>query len=405
MDPLRKDIDNEILELLKSGAGDDALFAGVADLETRFGTGIYKEVLLLLTGKNFGTERSRLFWAAAVDHRKELLAPPHRDGGFRTALFDYLYRNSGELSDPRFVDAEFLDNINRSSITDGLTGLYHQSYFKKFLEHAIAGGRRDADHAFAVILFDLDHFKQYNDRCGHLCGDEALRRTAEIIRESLRDGDLAARYGGEEFAVYLPGVSEQAAHAVAERIRGAIEAEAFPHEKMLDRKRLTISGGVALYPRDATTMLSLVDAADKQLYKAKGIRNAIFPSGQDRRRSTRRPIRSLVEFASFEGALFRPALSHDLSPYGMKLGCETLITPDTVLSLRLTRPFWPENVTISATVRHVHRQGSLVYVGLEFAEPLNDIDHLIPEALRRPQNEGAHPLSPPPSANDTPLLS
>jgi hypothetical protein len=88
-------------------------------------------------------------------------------------------------------------------------------------------------------------------------------------------------------------------------------------------------------------------------------------------------VRSLVEYASFDGALYRPALSTDISEHGLGLGCESLLEEGSTLSLRLTRPYWPENVYLTAKVRQVRRKGELVFVGLEFDESLYSIDELL----------------------------
>jgi diguanylate cyclase (GGDEF)-like protein len=298
--------------------------------------------------------------------------------GFRPALLDHLYRVTGELCDPRIIEAEYLRNITRSSVTDGLTGLYHQTYFKEHLRKVLDNHRRRADFVFAVVLLDLDHFKQYNDQCGHLRGDEALRRTAEIIRGCLREGDIAARYGGEEFVLLIPGIERRAAYRIAERIRQAIEKEPFPAPQNLGRYSLTISGGIAVYPDNGETVDDLIEAADRELYLAKTRRNVISPPFRDRRRGVRRPVRTLVQYASFDGMLYRPGLSCDVSEYGMSMKCDNNISEGMTLALRLTRPFWGENLDVTAAVRQVRVEGELVVVGLEFGEALASIERLLP---------------------------
>lgn len=365
----KSSVDQRLAELLTSG-DDRALVEQVEALALEHGDQVYKEALRLLVGKHFGTQLAKEYWQGARQHCQNIFRPEFVAEGFRPALLDYLHRQTGELADPRIIEADYLYNITRSSITDGLTGLYHQTYFKQTLQQAIENHRRSNDRTFALILFDLDHFKQYNDRCGHLYGDEALRRTAEIIARSQRVGDLAARYGGEEFALLLPNVSRQTALAVAERIRQAIEDEPFARQELLDRGNLTISGGVALFPESGLTVDEMIDAADQELYKAKKRRNTIFSLPEDRRRNQRIPLKSLVEYASFDGALYRPALSLDISEQGMGIGCESFLCEGMALSVRLTRPYWPENLNITATVRQVRRQGDMVFVGLEFDDNL-----------------------------------
>ena len=290
---------------------------------------------------------------------------------------DYLRFFAGEFSDPRIIEGEYLYNITRSSVTDGLTGLYNQTYFKKILEKTIYNQRRSGESSFALVFLDLDHFKQYNDRCGHLLGDEALRICAEIINKNLRNGDIAVRYGGEEFALLLPKLDRHTAFSVAERIRKGIEEHNFSRQELLDSGNLTISGGISLFPDSGATSNEIIQAADKELYKAKERRNSIYSFSEDRRMYSRRPVKSLVEYASFEGALYRPALSTDISEHGMGIGCESPLEEGMTLSLRLTKPYWPENIYLSATVRQVRRKDELISVGLEFDQSLDSLETLL----------------------------
>lgn len=378
----------ELHQLLDARVEDLHLLTTVEALAREYGKHVYKEILLLMVGKNFGTELSERYWQQAISHCREIFRPEFAARGFRPALFDYLYHEVGELSDPRIIEAEYLNNIARSSVTDGLTGLYNQTYFKKILDKTIINQRRNVDQHFALILLDLDHFKHYNDRCGHLAGDEALRLCAELITATLRDGDMAVRYGGEEFALLLPNMDRHTAYAVAERIRKSIESYPFPHQELLDSGNLTVSGGVAVFPANGETADEIIKAADQELYRAKERRNTIYTFAADRRSTFRRPVRSLVEYASFDGALYRPALSLDISENGMGLGCESMLCEGMTLSVRLTRPYWPQNMHLSAQVRQVRRQNELIYVGLEFDESLHALEELL--AAQKPSLANTH---------------
>jgi diguanylate cyclase (GGDEF)-like protein len=165
--------------------------------------------------------------------------------------------------------------------TDARTGLANMRSFDQALEDALAA--RAETESVAVLMLDLDHFKDFNDRYGHPSGDEALRSFAEVLRSCLRDGDVAARYGGEEFAVVLPGVDEVTALAIAERIRTRTESTLISLAPGVT-DRVTVSIGIAAAPDQAQDRVTLVRLADEALYMAKEAgRNRVVQLGSTSR--------------------------------------------------------------------------------------------------------------------------
>jgi len=119
-------------------------------------------------------------------------------------------------------------------------------------------------------MADVDNFKKYNDEFGHPAGDHVLKAVAGFLRESIREVDCAARYGGEEFVIVMPATSTEAARAAVERIRQRLAQEEFSGQ------RITLSIGIAEFPKDAATALAIISAADSALYEAKrGGRNRV----------------------------------------------------------------------------------------------------------------------------------
>jgi diguanylate cyclase (GGDEF)-like protein len=150
--------------------------------------------------------------------------------------------------------------------TDARTGLTNSRAFDERVERILANrGNRDP---VTILMLDLDHFKNFNDRFGHPAGDEALRAFAHLLGSCIREEDIAARYGGEEFAVCLPGTPAALAAEVAERIRSRTEATIIPLSPGVTA-RMTVSIGVATAPQDGSQLLSLLKAADEALYRAK----------------------------------------------------------------------------------------------------------------------------------------
>jgi len=164
--------------------------------------------------------------------------------------------------------------------TDARTGLANSRTFDATLDKKLSA--RLDDEQIAVLLLDLDHFKDFNDRHGHPAGDDALRAFAAILGSCMRGNDIAARYGGEEFAVLLPGVDTATAVAIAERIRTRTETMAVAVGAGTS-ERITVSIGVAVAPKHATERAALMRIADAALYKAKdaGRNQVVAPVGAD----------------------------------------------------------------------------------------------------------------------------
>src|SRR5437660_5520377 len=152
--------------------------------------------------------------------------------------------------------------LERLSVTDDLTGLYNRRYLMETLANEMRRSRR-LDHPCALLIADVDHFKEYNDAYGHLAGDEALARIAAVLRETTRDVDCAARYGGEEFVVLMPETNAVGAMETAERIRTLLA-----DDDLVGRK-LSVSIGVAQFPEDGDAPEALLARADAALYRAK----------------------------------------------------------------------------------------------------------------------------------------
>jgi len=155
---------------------------------------------------------------------------------------------------------------------DGLTGLANRRRFDEFFDEEWRRSMR-LDQNFALILFDVDNFKNFNDKYGHLKGDECLRKIGGAIQQfARRPGDLVARYGGEEFAIILGNTSVEHAVEVSDMVRKAIHDLAIPHAYSTERGIVTVSGGIVACspsPESALTQQHLVQAADEKLYASK----------------------------------------------------------------------------------------------------------------------------------------
>jgi len=173
----------------------------------------------------------------------------------------------------RLRERDNQSELEKLSLTDSLTGLYNRRHLMGTLASEVQRSRR-LRRAFSVVLADVDHFKQYNDTHGHLAGDGALVKIAEVFRRTTRAVDCVARYGGEEFVVMLLEANLATAALVAERIRARVAAQD------LGPGSLTVSIGLAEYPDGGETPEELIASADAAMYKAKSAgRNQVVVAG------------------------------------------------------------------------------------------------------------------------------
>jgi diguanylate cyclase (GGDEF)-like protein len=165
--------------------------------------------------------------------------------------------------------------LSAQATTDGLTGIPNRRAFDERLEHEWARASRH-ERSLALLVLDVDYFKQYNDHFGHLAGDECLKQIAQVLSRERRTSDLAARFGGEEFCILLPDTDLQGASRVAEAIRSSISELGVEHPKS-QIGHLTVSIGViAAVPASGHSPRDLLQSADEALYRAKaGGRNRV----------------------------------------------------------------------------------------------------------------------------------
>ncbi len=167
--------------------------------------------------------------------------------------------------------------IKALAIRDGLTNLYNHRHFQNTLIQELERASR-YKKSLSIVLFDIDHFKNYNDKLGHPAGDYLLKELAQLINSNKRVVDVAARYGGEEFVLILVETDKAGAAQVAERLRKAIEDYPFKDREKQPLSKITVSIGYSSFPDDGETREALIKTADEGLYQAKKAgRNRIHP--------------------------------------------------------------------------------------------------------------------------------
>ncbi|RLU02137.1 MAG: diguanylate cyclase, partial [Ketobacter sp.] len=207
---------------------------------------------------------TRLAREQALQFQQQAAAELERKVEQRTAELESLNRQLSDLSD-----------------TDQLTRLKNRRYLDRVLQEELARCQR-YHHDLSIILLDIDHFKQFNDRYGHLVGDECLRAVADVLAQTISEGtDCIARYGGEEFCVLMPETSMEYAEKMAERLRSSVNNMKFSVKN--EPANVSISLGVAsLCSNRHVTPEHLIKRADQALYKAKQAgRNRTVVAGKD----------------------------------------------------------------------------------------------------------------------------
>src|SRR5246127_3389491 len=180
------------------------------------------------------------------------------------ALEDRLTLSKNEISNLQ----QSLEAIRAESLTDPLTGLGNRKYFDRMIEMAVQSALA-TNEPLSLLMFDIDHFKSFNDSYGHLTGDQVLRLVGMSLKQTIKGQDITARYGGEEFAVVLPNTALRQALTLADHIRRAVMAKELKKKSTGEiLGRVTISVGVSML-KPGDDMDSLIERADACLYAAK----------------------------------------------------------------------------------------------------------------------------------------
>jgi diguanylate cyclase (GGDEF)-like protein len=235
----------------------------------------FQELALDLTGLTVPDAIAEAILSALAVHVRELGTILERPVGIRTAALDLLDRLETRLREEGVVQEPPHENLVRMAFIDYLTGVPNfrslSDRFESEINRATRYGR-----LLSVIMFDLDGFKDINDRFGHLAGNAALKHVASLLRGFLRETDIAGRFGGDEFMVLLPETPKHVAEDLAAQIRALIAATPL-HWGEGDPIALTASLGMASFPRDARTAETLMAEADGAMYSAKRAgRNQVF---------------------------------------------------------------------------------------------------------------------------------
>jgi diguanylate cyclase (GGDEF)-like protein/PAS domain S-box-containing protein len=224
--------------------------------------GIPREGMFLITLRDLREQlKSEEGWAKSKKELMEKIRERDEYARELQAMKD-LYKEKLKEIDKMKEEALIL------SYTDDLTGMYNHRFFIHQLTMEVDRQKRYPS-PLALLMIDIDYFKNYNDTNGHLAGDQVLKAISIIIQHAARQTDIVARYGGEEFCAILINTNREGAIVIAERVRKNVAETNFPNEKVQPNGDLTVSIGVATFSSKISTVTDLIREADNALYRAK----------------------------------------------------------------------------------------------------------------------------------------
>ncbi len=365
MDTVRK----EILQCLDDfSSDDDRLISELNRITENNGDEAYQVLFSVITHLDLSPDQAVDYWQQIITHRNSMSESLGRGVNLRTAICDYFCTINKSMTNPIIIEIRVLEDALYSLRYDSLTGLYSRRTFDEVFVREVERANRYSKE-LSVLFFDLDDFKQVNDMFGHLAGDDALEHVARIVMGEIRTIDIASRYGGEEIVVVLPETEKAAAFVVGERIREKVENMKLNfNDKIIN---LTISGGIATLPLDATDTKGLIANADIAVYKAKeeGKNNIVIYS-ENRRRFIRVDFITDIhvrELDSQEEIDVVGIKSTDLSTGGILFKSSHSIDMGTQVQLEIPTGMAGEPLLVVGTVVRVENFGSNQFdIGISF---------------------------------------
>ena len=226
----------------------------------------YQALSLAVANISVSEEEARATFERLSQHQGGMQKDLGRAVGVKAVALDLVEQLEEELKIEDGQAQPSYWQLEQMAYRDQLTGVRNYRFFSSRLPEELQRAKRYR-HQLSLLMLDIDHFKKFNDTHGHQAGNVALQHLARILDSTVRETDIVARYGGEEFALILPETTKRLAHEMAERVRSNIEAS--PVIIGGNHHRVTVSLGVATFPRDSHTWNSLIECADKALYMSK----------------------------------------------------------------------------------------------------------------------------------------
>lgn len=232
-------------------------------LRDRTGDDFFVSLFKILVNIEFLPSEARSIWNEISANKLKFSKSLGRNISFRVAMLDYFINYNKRVKNPKIIEIKLYEKALKSALIDTLTGVFNRRYYDEIVENELNRSKRH-NQPLSLFLLDIDNFKIFNDRYGHIEGDQVLKTTGTLLKNFFRKEDIVCRYGGEEFVVIMPMTSTKGALGVTNRFRDEFKTYNFGYIESV-----TFSGGIATYPNNCIDKFDLFIKADIAMYRAK----------------------------------------------------------------------------------------------------------------------------------------
>ncbi|MCK4233328.1 diguanylate cyclase [candidate division WOR-3 bacterium] len=327
---------------------------------------LFSNLLRVFTHLEMDPKLAEKTWNDILKHRKEMSKSLDRNIGLRVAMLDYFIAVNKQIRNPKIIEIEIFEKLERSLVTDELTGLYNKRFFQQAFYREVQRAKRYRTD-LSIMFVDIDDFKNCNDLKGHAFGDRVLKRVAEIIKAGLREVDFPCRFGVDEFVIILPETRGSKAVIAAERLRKDVLSVNFLPE---DKYYITVSAGVASFGIDGNTVEELVDNADTALFRAKNDgKNRVYVFYREKRKFERASTDWDINFRILKEKKVKTAKLKNVAGGGLLFESKKPIPIASVLDITLKSPSSEEEVSAQAKVARLEvKENGMFDIGIIFTK-------------------------------------
>jgi len=339
---------NEIIELLEEDEKTQRwLLDKIKAIMTQDGDRVFSNLLKVFTHLEIDPKKAEKVWSDILKHRKTMSKALGRNVGLRVAMLDYFISINKQIKNPKIIEIEIFEKIEKSLVTDDLTGLYNKRFFVETLYREVQRSKR-YNQDLAIVFIDIDDFKKCNEFKGHPFGDKVLKRVATIIQNALREVDYACRFGGDEFVAILPETRGRKAVIAAERLRKSIARRNFLQK---GKYHLTISAGIASFGIDGNTPEELVENADTALFRAKNDgKNKVYVFFREKRQFARISTDWDVSYKIVDRKVNKKAKMKNVGGGGLLFEDKKPLPIDSIIEITFIPPFKRKKISAQARV-------------------------------------------------------